>query len=67
MNKFLALSARIPGKTVFINVPESNQAAVTLAQRHNMQEVFGCAKTYFGPKPVLPEREIFGVTSFEWG
>lgn len=36
-----------------------------LAQGHNMKEVFGCAKMYFGPKPDLPEQEIFAVTTFE--
>jgi hypothetical protein len=40
---------------------------MALAQRHGMREVFGCARMYFGPKPVLPEAGIFGVTTFELG
>jgi ribosomal protein S18 acetylase RimI-like enzyme len=66
-NLFLALSSRVPGKSIFLDVPENNQAAVAMALRHNMEEVFGCAKMYFGPKPVLPDHEIFAVTTFELG
>jgi hypothetical protein len=64
---FLALSARVPGQSIFLDVPENNPAAVALAQRHHMEEVFGCAKMYFGPKPRLPEQQIFGNTTFELG
>ncbi len=64
---FLALSARVPSESIFLDVPENNQAAVAMAQRHDMKEVFGCAKMYFGPRPNLPEQEIFGVTTFELG
>ena len=64
---FKALSTQVPGEVIFLDVPENNQAAVEMAQRHNMEEVFGCAKMYFGPKPKLPEQEIFGVTTFELG
>ena len=64
---FLALSAQAPGEPIFLDVPESNPSAIEMAHRHDMVEVFGCAKMYLGPKPVLPEHEIFGVTSFELG
>ncbi len=64
---FCALSAQIPGETIFLDVPENNPAAIALAKQHNMAEVFGCAKMYYGSKPELPEQEIFGVTSFEFG
>lgn len=64
---FQALSTRTPGETIYIDIPEGNQAAILLAQRHGMKEVFGCAKMYFGPKPALPETEIFAVTTFELG
>jgi len=66
-NLFAALSAQAPGEAIFLDVPENNPAAIAMASRHGMEEVFGCAKMYFGPKPKLPEREIFGVTSFELG
>jgi ribosomal protein S18 acetylase RimI-like enzyme len=64
---FQALSAQVAGEIIFLDVPENNQAAVALAQRYAMKEVFGCAKMYLGPKPTLPEQEIFAVTTFELG
>ena len=66
-NLFIALSAQVPDEAIFLDVPENNRAAITMTSRHGMKEVFGCAKMYFGPKPTLPEHQIFGVTSFELG
>jgi GNAT superfamily N-acetyltransferase len=56
-----------PGDPVFLDVPEDNPHAMALAERHGMREVFGCARMYYGPPPVLPQGEIFGVTTFELG
>ncbi len=53
---FVALSRRVPGAPVFLDVPEGNRAALELAGRHGMAEVFGCAKMYCGPPPSLRER-----------
>jgi len=64
---FRALSTRVSGAAIYIDVPEANEAAMSLTQRHGMQEVFGCAKMYFGPRPELPQDEIFAVTTFELG
>jgi len=64
---FQALCSQVGGETVYLDVPENNPAAVTLAREAGMKEVFGCAKMYFGPMPRLPENEIFGVTTFELG
>lgn len=58
---------RVGGGEVFIDAPECNRAAVDLAQRHGMVEVFGCARMTLGPPPALPWDEIFGVTTFELG
>jgi len=66
-NLFITLSAQAAGEAIFLDVPENNLAAVAMAKRYDMIEVFGCAKMYFGPKPALPEHQIFGVTSFELG
>jgi len=66
-NLFVTLSAQAPGETIFLDVPENNLAAVAMAKRYDMIEVFGCARMYLGPKPTLPEQQIFGVTSFELG
>jgi hypothetical protein len=55
------------GEPIYLDVPENNPDAMALAQRHNLREVFGCARMYYGPPPSLPDREIFGVTTFELG
>ena len=55
------------GEPLILDTPETNPAAVAMARRHGMQEVFGCARMYLGPAPDLPDREIFGVTTFELG
>ena len=64
---FTALCSEVPGEPVFLDVPENNPEALTLVRERGMAEVFGCAKMYYGPAPVLPEREIFGLTTFELG
>lgn len=64
---FDALSTLVIGEPIFLDVPENNPGALAIASRYNMEEVFGCARMYFGPKPSLPALEIFGVTSFEFG
>jgi GNAT superfamily N-acetyltransferase len=64
---FRGLGDLSPGEPVFIDVPENNPQAMALAQRHGLREVFGCARMYYGPAPLLPFNEIFGVTTFELG
>lgn len=64
---FQSLSHHARGEPLFLDVPASHAAAVSLAERHGMHEVFGCARMYLGPAPRLPETEIFGVTTFELG
>lgn len=55
------------GEEVFLDVPEVNGAAVTMAAKYNMTKVFETARMYNGPAPSLPLHKIFGVTSFELG
>ena len=64
---FAGLAAFAAGGPVFIDAPENNPAAVELAHRHCMVEVFGCARMYLGPFPQLAHERIFGVTTFELG
>lgn len=61
------LTGRVTGAPVFLDVPERNEAAMALARRHDLHEVFGCARMTLGPPPVLPWDEVFGVTTFELG
>jgi GNAT superfamily N-acetyltransferase len=64
---FRGLGDHAAGAPLFLDVPEGNAAAVALARRHGMREVYGCARMYLGPRPPLPEDEVFGVTTFELG
>jgi GNAT superfamily N-acetyltransferase len=61
------LGALAPGEPLFLDAPEANPAAVALARRRGMRQVFACARMYLGPAPDLPDDEIFGVTTFELG
>lgn len=64
---FRSLGDFAVGEPVFLDVPENNPLALALAQKHRLKEVFGCARMYYGPPPVQPRDEIFGVTTFELG
>jgi hypothetical protein len=64
---FAGLGEHAAGQPIFLDVPENNPAALALAERHGMREVFGCARMYHGPAPELPGERIFGVTTFELG
>lgn len=55
------------GGPIFLDTPENNPAAMELARRQGMREVFGCARMYLGPAPALAHHRIFGVTTFELG
>jgi len=64
---FAGLAGFAAGGPVFLDVPENNPAAVELAHRQGMVEVFGCARMSLGPFPQLAHERIFGVTTFELG
>ncbi len=67
MRLFAGLTAFAAGGPLFLDVPENNPAAMELARRHRMKEVFGCARMYLGPMPDLAHERVFGVTTFELG
>lgn len=54
-------------KAVFLDIPEINQDAVSLAGLHKMEKVFATARMYTKKFPDLPIEKIFGVTTFELG
>lgn len=64
---FLSLCRFTFGRPVFLDVPEVNAAAKTMAERQGMREVFVTARMYRGRIPDLPLDRIFGVTTFELG
>lgn len=61
----LAVHAR--GGPMYLDVPEPNGAAMALARRWGMKEVFGCARMYLNRIPSLPLDRIYGITTFELG
>ena len=65
---FNGLVARVPaGSLHYLDVPETNPAAISLAENHKMTIVFETARMYAGRVPDVPMRQLFGVTSFELG
>ncbi|MDF3127750.1 GNAT family N-acetyltransferase [Kiritimatiellaeota bacterium B1221] len=64
---FQDLSAFAKGQPLYLDIPENNPQACALAQRHQLKEVFGCARMYLGAPPELPWNRIFGITTFELG
>ncbi len=52
---------------LFLDAPENNSAAMELVRRHEMTEVFGCARMYLGHAPELDHERVFGITTFELG
>jgi len=55
------------GGPLFLDAPENNPAAMAFVTQHQMVKVFGCARMYLGPPPVIAHERIFGVTTFELG
>ena len=65
---FAALTCRVEGNDpVYLDVPEVNAAAMALAGRHRMRQVFGTARMYTGESPAIALGRVFGVTTFELG
>ena len=65
---FTTLSAYAEaGSPIYLDVPERNPAALTLAARHNMTKVFETARMYTGDEPTIAVDGIYGVTTLELG
>lgn len=54
-------------ENIYLDIPETNLEAITLAKEHKMTKVFETARMYTGESPKLPIHKIFGITSFEIG
>ena len=52
---------------VFLDVPEPNAEAESLAHRYAMQPVFATARMYRGGAPRDDVDRVYGVTTFEFG
>jgi len=55
------------GDEVFLDVPETNPAAVALARDLGLAPVFETARMYKGVTPDLDLSKVFGITTFELG
>lgn len=64
---FNALLSRCTGESVSIDVPQSNSAAIKLAEGHGMTAAFETARMYTKTPPPIPIARVFGITSFELG
>jgi GNAT superfamily N-acetyltransferase len=64
---FDALAARAPGESVYVDVPESNAAAMALAEGRALEPVFHTARMYAGGPPWPEVTRVYGVTSLELG
>lgn len=64
---FRQLVHGMTGEMVWLDVPEPNPEALTLAERAGLLPAFETARMYRGPAPDLPLQRIFGITSFELG
>jgi hypothetical protein len=64
---YSAMTSRVAGQPVFLDVPEANTAALDLARRHHMHKVFETARMYSREQPDIDLNGVFGVTSFELG
>ncbi len=64
---FAALTGRLYGAPIFLDVPEPNRAAVALAERNGLAPVFETARMYRGAAPALALERTFGITTFELG
>lgn len=56
-----------PSEPIYLDVPEVNHAAITLARRQHLNPVFETARMYTKSNPALPFARLFGITSFEVG
>jgi hypothetical protein len=62
-----ALAAATPARPLFLDAPEPNAAAASLARDHGLAPVFETARMWRGPAPAEDLARTFGVATFELG
>ena len=55
------------GTQIFLDVPEVNKQAISLAEQYKMKPMFETARMYSKKPPQIDLKKIFGVTTFELG
>ncbi|MBF0520728.1 MAG: GNAT family N-acetyltransferase [Nitrospirae bacterium] len=64
---FWALKSFVPGQRVYLDIPEVNPLAVSLAEKHKLTRVFETARMYTKATPEIEIEKLFGITTFELG
>jgi hypothetical protein len=65
---FTALQGEAPqGAPLFLDVPEPNEAALALAERHQLRQCFETARMYTAGEPEISLARTYGITTFELG
>lgn len=64
---FLALINHAQNQAVFLDIPDANPQAISLAQKYSMQPVFECVRMYTRGIPEFDITRVFGVTTLELG
>jgi hypothetical protein len=62
-----SLGAFAPDEPIFIDIPEVNAWAMSLARRRRMYEMSGHARMYLGPPPRIAESRVYGISTLEFG
>ena len=52
---------------IFLDTPEVNKSAVSLAKKYSMKPMFETARMYTKGEPKVALNKTFGVTTFELG
>lgn len=61
------LAATDAPRPFYIDMPDENRFAQSLAESRGLEHVFECTRMYHGKAPSLDLSKIFGITSFELG
>jgi GNAT superfamily N-acetyltransferase len=60
-------SELVRDESIFLDIPETNRAAISLAESNGMSLVFETARMYRGNMPDIGLDRTYGITSFELG
>lgn len=64
---FLSLATYAEGSPIYMDVPDINQAAISLVESYQMKPMFECVRMYTRDKPNIEWHNIFAVTTLELG
>jgi len=64
---FLAVINHVEGELIFLDTPNANPSAISLAEKFAMNPVFQCVRMYTRSLPSHDITKVFGVTTLELG